>query len=84
MVDICVNIIVNVFGVVKFFKSFFKIKGFDFVCLLSLVDFFLVFFEESFKLVFFLKLKERLLLIRFVGDIVCFYGVVVGNFKGEM
>lgn len=84
LADIRANTTVNVFGVVKFFKSPFKTKGSDFVCSLSLVDPSLASLEESFKLVLFSKSKERLPLIRSVGDIVRFHGVAVGNFKGEM
>lgn len=38
LVDLKVNVVVNIYGVIKFFKSLFKIKGFDYVCILSLVD----------------------------------------------
>lgn len=84
LADIQVNTTVNVFGVVKFFKSPFKTKGSDFVCTLSLVDASLASLDQSFKLVLFSKSKERLPLVRSVGDIVRFQNVAIGKFQGEM
>ena len=84
LADLKANAIVNVYGVVKFFKSPFKTKGSDFVCTLSLVDPSLDSLEQSFKLVLFSKSKETLPSIKSVGDIVRFHHIAVGKFKGEL
>ncbi|KAL9973756.1 hypothetical protein ACROYT_G020251 [Oculina patagonica] len=84
LADLKVNSVVNVYGVVKFFKSPFKTKGSDFVCTLSLVDPSLDSLEQSFKLVLFSKSKDTLPLVRSVGDIVCFHQIAVSEFKGEL
>lgn len=84
LADLKVNTVVNVFGVVKFFKSPFKTRGSDFVCTLSLVDPSLDSLEESFKLVLFSKSKERLPSVRSMGDIVCFHHIAVGEYQGGL
>lgn len=78
------NTTVNVYGVVKFFKSPFKTRGSDFVCTLSLADPSLDSLEKGFKLVLFSKSKEMLPLVRSVGDIIRFHHIAVGEFKGEL
>ena len=84
LADLKVGAMVNVYGVVKFFKSPFKTKGSDFVCTLSLVDPSLDSLDQSFKLVLFSKSKETLPLVKSVGDIVRFHQIAVGEFKGEL
>ena len=82
--DLKANTAVNVYGVVKFFKSPFKTKGLDFVSTLSLVDPSLDSLEQSFKCVLFSKSRESLPLVKSVGDIVRFHHLGVGRFKGEL
>lgn len=84
LADLKVGAIINVYGVVKFFKSPFKTKGSDFVCTLSLVDPSLDSLDQSFKLVLFSKSKETLPLVKSVGDVVRFHQIAVGEFKGEL
>ena len=84
LADLKANTIVNVYGVVKFFKSPFKTRGSDFVCTLSLADPSLDSLEKSFKLVLFSKSKEMLPLVKSIGDVVRFHHIGVGVFKGEL
>lgn len=84
LADLKANTIVNLYGVVKFFKSPFKTRGSDFVCTLSLADPSLDSLEKSFKLVLFSKSKEMLPLVKSVGDIIRFHHIGVGVFKGEL
>lgn len=84
LADLKANTVVNVYGVVKFFKSPFKTRGSDFVCTLSLADPSLDSLEKSFKLVLFSKSKEMLPLVKSVGDIIRFHHIGVGVFKGEL
>ena len=84
LADLKANTTVNVYGVVKFFKSPFKTRGSDFVCTLSLSDPSLDSLEKGFKLVLFSKSKEMLPLVKSVGDIIRFHKIAVGEFKGEL
>ena len=84
LADLAVNTVVNIYGVVKFFKSPFKTKGSDYVCTLSLVDPSIVSLDHSFKCVLFSKSKETLPCVKTVGDVVRFHRLGVGQFKGEL
>ena len=84
LADLKANTIVNVYGVVKFFKSPFRTRGSDFVCTLSLTDPSFNSLEKGFKLVLFSKSKEMLPPVKSVGDIIRFHRVSVGVFKGEL
>lgn len=84
LADLKVNGVVNIYGVVKFFKSPFKTKGSDFVCCLSLVDQSFDNLDKSFKCVLFSKSKEMLPLIKSVGDIVRFHRLAVSQYQGEL
>ncbi|XP_067040359.1 protection of telomeres protein 1-like isoform X2 [Acropora muricata] len=84
LADLKVNGVVNIYGVVKFFKSPFKTKGCDFVCSLSLVDPSFDNLDKSFKCVLFSKSKETLPLIKSVGDIVRFHRLAVSQYQGEL
>lgn len=84
LADLKVNGVVNIYGVVKFFKSPFKTKGCDFVCSLSLVDQSFDNLDKSFKCVLFSKSKETLPLIKSVGDIVRFHRLAVSQYQGEL
>ena len=84
LADLKVNTVINMYGVVKFFKSPFKTKGSDFVCYMSLVDPSLVSFDNAFKCVLFSKSKEGLPLVKSVGDVVCFRHLGVGQYQGQL
>ncbi|CAH3023261.1 unnamed protein product, partial [Porites evermanni] len=84
LAELKVNTVVNVYGVVKFFKSPFKTKGSDFVCTLSLVDPSLPSLDISFKCVLFSKSKEGLPSVKTVGDVVRFQHLGVGHYQGEL
>ena len=84
LADLKANTIVNVYGVVKFFKSPFKTRGSDFVCTLSLTDPSFDSLDKGFKLVLFSKSKEMLPVVKSVGDIIRFHHITVGAFKGEL
>ncbi|CAH3164924.1 unnamed protein product, partial [Porites evermanni] len=84
LAELKVNTVVNVYGVVKFFKSPFKTKGSDFVCTLSLVDPSLPSLDSSFKCVLFSKSKEGLPSVKAVGDVVRFQHLGAGHYQGEL
>ena len=84
LADLTVNSVVNVYGVVKFFKSPFKTKGSDFVCTISLVDPSFDSLDQGFKCVLFSKSKESLPLVTSVGDVVRFHRLGVGQYRGEL
>ena len=84
LADLKANTTVNIYGMVKFFKSPFKTKLSDFVCTLSLTDPSFDSMEKGFKLVLFSKSKEMLPLVKSVGDIIRFHHIAVGEFKGEL
>ena len=84
LAELKVNTVINVYGVVKFFKSPFKTKGSDFVCTLSLVDPSLPSMDSSFKCVLFSKSKEGLPSVKAVGDVVRFQHLGVGHYQGEL
>ena len=84
LADLTVNTVVNVYGVVKFFKSPFKTKGSDFVCTMSLVDPSFDSLDQSFKCVLFSKSKESLPLIKSVGDVVRIHRLGVREFRGDL
>lgn len=84
LADLIVNTLVNVYGVVKFFKSPFKTKGSDFVCTISLVDPSFDSLDQGFKCVLFSKCKESLPLVKSVGDVVRFHHLGVGQYRSDL
>ena len=84
LADLKANTVVNVYGVVKFFKSPFKTKGSDFVCTMSLTGPSFDSLDKGFKLVLFSKSREALPLVKSVGDIIRFHQIAVREFKGEL
>ena len=83
LANLTVNTVVNVYGVVKFFKSPFKTKGSDFVCTMSLVDPSFDSLDQSFNCVLFSKSKASLPLIKSVGDVVRIHRLGVREFRGD-
>lgn len=76
--------IVNIFGIVKFFKSPCKSRGRDFCLTLSLVDDSFQSTEKSFVCNIFCPHENELPLIKSVGDIVRLDGIRVSRFRGEL
>lgn len=75
---------VNVFAIVKYFKSPKKSKGKDYWMAISLVDDSFTSAEESFVCNVFAPSKEQLPAIKHVGDIVRFEGINVSKFNGAV
>lgn len=76
--------IVNIFGIVKFFKSPCKTKGRDLCLTLSLVDDSYQNTDESFVCNIFCSNDNELPVVKSVGDILRLNGVKVSRFRGEL
>lgn len=76
--------IVNIFGIVKFFKSPRKSKGRDYCLTLSLVDDSFQNTDKSFVCNIFCPIEDELPLVKSVGDILRLDGISVSRFRGEI
>ena len=84
LADLKGKTMVNVYAVVKFFKSPYKSRGSDFCSNVSLVDPTIGSLDHSFNCKLFAKTKESLLRIRSIGNIVRLHHIGVSEFNGEL
>eukprot|EP00794_Sanderia_malayensis_P008435 gene8435-9335_t len=82
--DLTAGKIYNVYGVVKYFKKpFISISG-EYAATISLIDPSLTDLEQSLKCVLFSKEFSELPKFRYIGEIVRFHRIKVGNYNGRL
>ena len=84
LADLRRGVTVNLYGVVKFFKSPFQTRGSDWCSTLRIVDPSIRSINHALNCVFFSKSVERLPQIQASGDVVRLLNVEVGNFGSEL
>ena len=85
LTDVGADTIINLYGVVKYFKKPFKTASNEFCCTLSLVDPSVKRMEDSLKCVLFGKQSEdELPPVQNVGDIIRFHRLNISTYKGDL